>query len=155
MVISLILAFASGVTIVLSRMITAHLGAYVGTLRSALANYAIGFGGALLLFLLRGAVIRTVQTPASPTRIVDFSGGLLGVMTVLLCIILVPKLPSYVLTLLIFLGQLSSGITLDFLRLGSLPHGKIIGCILITIGLLVSSTRRKDRAEDDLVDGAG
>lgn len=114
MVISLILAFASGVTIVLSRMITAHLGAYVGTLRSALANYAIGFGGALLLFLLRGAVIRTVQTPASPTRIVDFSGGLLGVMTVLLCIILVPKLPSYVLTLLIFLGQLSSGITLDF-----------------------------------------
>lgn len=139
----LILAFISGVTTVLSRTLNAKLSESIGSKSSTLVNYIVGFSGALLFFLVTGAKINHPAQPLTVRDLPYFSGGLLGVIVVFLAILLVPRLPAYSMTLLLFLGQLFSGIAFDFFKTGTLSTGKLIGGILITIGLFISNPPKR------------
>ena len=53
--------------------------------------------------------------------------------------IIIPKIPIIYTSLLIFVGQLFTGILIDYLRIGFVSKGKIIGGILILLGLIYNS----------------
>jgi len=46
-----------------------------------------------------------------------------------------PRISSFYLTLFIFIGQLFMGIVIDYITLGKASTGKVIGGILVLIGL--------------------
>lgn len=144
MAINLILAFFSGVTILLSRMINSQLSGRIGMMYTLLANYVTGTVGAFLVYLIGGGRIPTLERPLTWQDAPAFLGGLLGVIVVGLSAFLVPRLPSYVLTLAIFLGQLFSGMAVDLIREGRTPIGKIAGFVLILAGLFVSFPPKRE-----------
>lgn len=138
MAVSLTLAFLSGFTILLSRTLNARLSSHIGMKHTILINYLAGTIGALIVFAIGGGRIPTFDRPLTLADAPSFLGGLAGIIVVGTSAFLVPRLPAYVLTLAIFLGQLFSGMAIDLLREGRTPIGKIVGFALILAGLLVS-----------------
>ena len=64
-----------------------------------------------------------------------YTGGLVGVAVVSLQVFLSSKVSSFYLTLLLFVGQLFTGIILDFILLGKISIWQVVGGILVIIGL--------------------
>lgn len=64
-----------------------------------------------------------------------FLGGLLGVIVVSISNLVTPKISSFYLTLIIFVGQLFTGIIFDYFSQGLISIGKIIGGLLVILGL--------------------
>ena len=147
MAISLILAFLSGLTILLARTINSQLRSRIGMKYTLLANYLTGTIGAFLVFLIGGGRIPTFDRPLSLRDAPEFLGGFFGILVVGLSAFLVPRLPAYILTLAIFLGQLFSGMIVDLVRDGRTPIGKIVGFLLIFSGLIVSFPPKRDSAD--------
>lgn len=147
MAISLILAFLSGLTILLARTINSQLRSRIGMKYTLLANYLTGTIGAFLVFLIGGGRIPTFDRPLSLRDAPAFLGGFFGILVVGLSAFLVPRLPAYILTLAIFLGQLFSGMIVDLVRDGRTPIGKIVGFVLIFSGLIVSFPPKRDSAD--------
>ena len=143
MAVSLTLAFLSGFTILLSRTLNARLSSHIGMKHTILINYLTGTIGALLIFAASGGRVPAFDRPLTLADAPSFLGGLAGIIVVGASAFLVPRLPAYVLTLTIFLGQLFSGMAVDLLREGRTPIGKIVGFVLILAGLLVSSPGKR------------
>jgi Uncharacterized protein conserved in bacteria len=64
-----------------------------------------------------------------------YLGGALGIIVVILSSVVTPKMSSFYITLIIFIGQLFSGIIIDCLSLKTIPFPKIIGGLLVVLGL--------------------
>ncbi len=129
----ILLALASGVTVVLSRIVNSHLAQQIGELQGSFVNHLAGMPFCLLLT----AVIPESPEP-SQYHLWAWGGGILGVMIVLLFNLTVPRLPACRLTLLTFCGQLFSGILLDVLLNGTLNRRELAAGLLISAGVALS-----------------
>lgn len=145
MALSLLLALLTGFTIILSRTVNSHLNGKVPMKIVLLANYLTGTIGALLVFLTIGLNEPRADRALTWADLPSFSGGLMGIVVVGIGAYLVPKLPAYALTLVIFLGQLCCGIVVDLMRTGSTSGGKIVGFVLILAGLWLSIPPKSER----------
>jgi len=66
---------------------------------------------------------------------IAYLGGLMGIMVVGISSYLTPKISVFYLTLFLFVGQLFVGVFLDYIALGQLSIGKVIGGLLVVTGL--------------------
>lgn len=135
--IAVILAFGAGVTIVLSRSVNGLLASKVGAHTSTFFNYLTGTIGSLILVIL---AFLLGQQPAILWK--DFQpmmliGGIIGVLNIMILNIVVLKITAVKLTLLAFIGQLSSAILIDYLFFDIFSITKLLGCIIVTAGLLL------------------
>jgi len=137
MVIAVIGVLFSGVTIVLARMLSARLAQNSGAPYSALMNYITGLTGSLIAFFLTGAVVKTAF-PAQGGSITMYLGGVLGLVSVIMLNRITHRLPATQMTLLIFVGQLFSGLFLDYFATHKFSTGTLIGGLLVLAGLAVN-----------------
>jgi transporter family-2 protein len=64
--------------------------------------------------------------------------------------IVIPKIPTIYSTLLIFIGQIFTGIIIDYFRAGFVSKGKVIGGVLILVGILYNSNvDKKELVKND------
>lgn len=137
MIISLMFAFMAGVTIVVSRSFNAFLANRIGATQSSFFNYFTGLI-ASLLFLI--AISFTAHTaPFSFLDISDYwmlTGGIIGVLNIIILNIIVNKIAPLRLTLFIFIAQLISGMVFDICLYQQFSFQKFIGCVIVIIGLL-------------------
>ena len=137
MVIAVISVLFSGITIVLARMLNARLAQQCGTPYSTLMNYVTGLIGSLIVFFVAGATI-TAAFPVPGGSILMYLGGVLGLVSVYTLNHITHKLPATQLTLLIFVGQLFSGLLLDYFATRKFSPGTMIGGLLVLAGLIVN-----------------
>ena len=134
-----ILAVLCGCITILSMIVNSHLSKKIGVFQGTFINYIVG----LLTTILLVAIVKNSLDLSfhSFTKIPlwAFLGGLLGVMVVASSNVIIPKIPTIYTTLLIFIGQLFTGILIDYFRLGFVSKGKIIGGLLILLGLIYNS----------------
>lgn len=138
-------SLAAGVAVVLSRTVNARLSEHIGALEGSLINHLVGLPFCLLLAHL-------VPEVAIPGRFTlwPWLGGVLGIATVALCNITVPKIPAYRLTLLSFCGQLFCGIIFDLLSGNALNEREFVAGLLVGAGIVASqfSVIRKRKKEE-------
>lgn len=77
-----------------------------------------------------------------------YLGGLTGVLVVVLSSYITPKISSFYLTLLIFIGQLFIGIIIDYFTLNKFSIGEIAGGFLVLIGLTYNLLLDKNKKTD-------
>lgn len=150
----ILLGILSGATIVVGRMCNAELGARIGNYKGTFYNYITGlFGSALLLFVVGG--IKPLGI-AQPVNIAMYLGGLVGVVNMIISNTIIPKMSAYVMTLLVFISQLASGIVIDTLMGSSVSIGKVAGGALVLLGLLYNQNvdRKKAKQSPDTRDAA-
>ena len=128
-----LVSLGSGITVVLSRMVNAHLSAHIGALQGSLVNHFVGLPFCLFLALA------IPETPvAGPVKPWIWCGGMLGVITVVICNVVVPKIPAYRMTLFSFCGQLFCGILLDLVNGNSVNRREFYAGLLVAAGIAVS-----------------
>ncbi len=147
MAIMILVAFAAGVTIVVSRMINAKLAEHVGAHMSTLMNFVMGVIGATIFALIMKANIPNTVT-FSLEQLPLYLGGVLGVAMVFIANVITKKIPAYHLTLLMFSTQLFTGIILDYLVYEIFSAGKVVGGIFVVLGLLVSMKEDKIASQE-------
>ena len=129
----ILLSILTGVIIVLSRILNTKLSYEIGLIESSYFNYLTAAVTSIVLFLVIGEQFNISSFKNVP--IYGYLGGILGVMIVILNSVVSPKLSAFYVTLLIFIGQLFTGIAIDWIISGIVPLNKILGGIIVVIGL--------------------
>jgi len=70
-------------------------------------------------------------------------------MVVIISNIIIPKIPTIYSTLLIFIGQLFTGIVLDYLTGMEISKGKVVGGLLILAGMAYNSMIDRKELEEN------
>ena len=125
------LSILTGVIIVVSRILNTKLSEKIGLLESSYFNYLTGAVTSIILFVGESFNLSSLKT----VPFYGYLGGILGVSIVILNSVVTPKLSAFYVTLLIFIGQLFTGIVIDWIVSGHLPINKLIGGIIVVCGL--------------------
>lgn len=135
----ILIGILAGVSIVISRITNAALSDRIGLYQSTCYNYITGLSLSLLVLLILNEPwpVSEGQAIFSGVNIFAYFGGLLGLATIVLSNITVPKLPAFTLSLLIFISQLFTGILLDYFLYDTMSIGKLVGGVFLAAGLLV------------------
>ncbi len=126
--------FAGGL-VILCISINGRLANQVGLIQAGITNYLVGLICSIFYFI----IINNGSSPIlySSIPFYYFLGGVVGSVIMLLNSIIINNLSAVYVTVLVFIGQLSIGVFIDYLREGDLPVGKVIGGMLILSGLIV------------------
>jgi len=129
-----LIALISGGTVAVSILLNARLGALKGLYKGVFVNYMMGSLLAIpLAVIINGFTIPDIAF--NWALIISLSGGMIGYVVVLLNSHLTPKIGILYVTILLFIGQIGTGIIIDGIRDGHFSAGKIFGSILIITGL--------------------
>ena len=128
-------AILCGVTNVLSRSVNFVLSDKIGMYQSTFFNYVFGLAGSILILLISGETFKLFSASSYNAPWYIYAGGLLGVAVVTLLSFLSAKVSSFYLTLLLFVGQLFTGIIIDGLSTGKISIYQVVGGLLVVIGL--------------------
>lgn len=131
-----ICAILMGVCIVLSRIYNFKLSTQIGIMGSTFFNYLVGLIFSTIFLLISHEKIITNVTLFKSIPWWAYLGGLVGIFVVAMQSYSSKKLSAFYLTIFIFIGQLSIGMLIDYITKHELSIGKIIGCILVIIGMI-------------------
>ena len=135
----IILAIICGCITIISMVVNSHLAKKIGVFQGTLINYIVGLAGSILLMTIVKDSVDLSLISYSKIPLWAILGGVLGVIVVSSSNIVIPKIPTIYTTLLIFIGQLFTGIIIDYFREGFISKGKIIGGLLILLGIIYNS----------------
>ena len=135
MLMIVIAAIVAGASIVLGRNINSMLANKIGLLEGTFFNYVVGLFFSFIFLLLSNDYLKLSTNLLKSVPIWAFLGGCLGVIVVSISNLVTPKISAFYLTLIIFVGQLFTGIIIDYFSQGLISLGKIIGGLLVFLGL--------------------
>lgn len=141
-----LLALISGATVATSILLNARLAAVKGLYKGVFVNYMMG----VLISVPLAIVINGFKLPVFDfdlALLVALSGGAIGYVVVMLNSHITPKIGILYVTILLFVGQLGTGIVIDAIREGSVSVGKTAGGLLIIAGLAYLLILEKDKRQ--------
>ncbi len=130
-----LLALLSGGTVTTSILLNARLGAVKGLYKGVFVNYMTGMVVSLPIALIISG-LNFPQIEVNGMLMLALSGGIIGFVCVILSSHITPKIGILYITILLFIGQLGTGVVIDIIREGSFSIGKIIGGVVIVSGLV-------------------
>ena len=128
-------AIAAGVSIVVARIINSNLANKIGIFEGTFLNYVIGLFFSIIFFFFSSDTFNLSSKILGTIPFWTFLGGLVGVIVVAASNLVTPKISAFYLTLIIFVGQLFTGMVIDYFNLNLISKGKIIGGLLVVAGL--------------------
>ena len=131
-------SLGAGVSVVLSRTVNARLAEQTGPLRGSLINHLVGLPITVALALGSICLAGGAHIGSGAGRPWIYLGGVLGVAVVLLSNLTVPRVPAFRLTLLLFIGQIFTGVLLDLLLGNSFSDATFRGGLVIAAGVIVN-----------------
>lgn len=132
----IIIAFLTGGLVILSMIVNSNLAKRVGTFQGTFINYTVGILFTAIILLFNKSSLNISIDSLASIPFWAYLGGAIGVMVVAMSNIIIPKIPTIYSTLLIFMGQLFTGIVIDSMAGSLVSKGKIIGGLLIVAGLV-------------------
>lgn len=131
----LCIAILAGCSIVIARVINANLATKIGIFQGTFYNFITGLAFSFLFLVFSNEAFNMSHKALQSVPVFAYLGGLLGVIVIGLSNYIIPKISSFYLTLLIFIGQLSTGIIIDFFYTHEISIGKVVGCLFVFMGL--------------------
>ncbi|HBE77200.1 MAG TPA: hypothetical protein DDW65_05390, partial [Firmicutes bacterium] len=132
-----VLSLLTGVSIVISRSINARLSEKTSAIGSTWYNYVIGLLVACMVFLIAGRTGLSMPTKIS-WNLWIYGGGVIGFFVVMLSNIATPKISAFQMTLILFGGQIFTGLVLDALLSQGFSQRNLIGGIFVMLGLYIN-----------------
>ncbi|NLI53289.1 MAG: DMT family transporter [Clostridiales bacterium] len=130
--------FGSGMSLVVSRSYNARLADNTSVYISTFFNYVFGLLTAIPVFLFFGVKEPILLGFTLAPHWWTYLGGAIGVITVWLSNVVVVKIPQLYVTLLMFVGQVFTGVLLDALLDGAFSMANIAGGALVALGLALN-----------------
>lgn len=130
-----LIAVLAGISIVVARIFNAKLAEEIGLFQSTGVNYITGFGFSLLILFVSREYLHWSEININQIPGWAYLGGAVSILVVLLSSYVTPKISAFYQTLFVFMGQIVIGVLIDYIISHQLSLGKIIGGILVLIGL--------------------
>ncbi len=148
----ILIPIIAGASIVISRCINANLAKKIGLFPGTFFNFLTGLIFSLIFLMVTGETKSFLTADFSSLPLWAYFGGIVGVLVVFLSNYITPRISAFYLTLLMFVAQLFTGIAIDYFISGIISPGKLIGGLLVLIGLsynlvLDSPGRFKNQSE--------
>ena len=134
---AVVCSIITGVSLVFQRVFNGKVSECTSVYAGSLLNYLTATPLTIIIFVLFGLNEPIITNFTLPTNIFPYLGGVIGASTVLMSNICVSKVPSYSLSVLIFIGQVFTGVIIDSMLLGQITVANIIGGTIVSIGLIV------------------
>ncbi len=148
----ILVAILSGITNVISRSVNFVLSERIGVYQSTFFNYIFGLAGSFILLTISGEAFKLFTASSYSSPWIVYTGGLVGVAVVSLQVFLSSKVSSFYLTLLLFVGQLFTGIIIDYFSTVKISIYQVIGGILVVVGLgynlYIDKSKEKETVSD-------
>jgi len=135
----LALAFIAGAMVMLAGVLNAQLASRIGLFRGTSVNYIMGLLTLVIISLLLKSGVDNYRTIGEINPVFLLGGGFLGVIATTGMNFVLPKIPTVYSSLLIFSGQVAAGLIIDFFLFGVFSTAKVIGAVLILMGLAAKS----------------
>ena len=129
------IAALSGVSTVISRIINANLSTKIGMYQSTFYNFLTGLLFSILTLLFSKESFSDCLPILTAIPITAYLGGLVGVASISMSNLIAPKISAFYMAILVFVGQLFVGIVIDYFTLGEFSIAKVIGGLIVVIGL--------------------
>ncbi len=136
-VLAMCLSFSIGGALVLQRVFNSKLAEKTNTTTSTAYTYIVGLVGSLITLILLGQSEPMMINFTMPTNPIFYLGGAIGTITVVLSMMCVGKIASYNLSILMFIGQLFTGLIIDAVIAGEIIMINLVGGLIITFGLII------------------
>lgn len=133
-----IAVFSSGINLVISRSFNARLANETSVYTSTFFNYVLGLAAAIPVFLLLSRGEPALSGFSLSPNWWIYLGGAIGVATVWMSNVVVVKIPALYITLLLFVGQVFTGVALDTLLDGAFSLHNLIGGLFVAVGLTLN-----------------
>ncbi len=146
------IAFFGGVTIVVSRILNSKLGQEMGSLPGVFFNFLSGLiVSFILLFVFDFKEVQNIDfTKFTGFPWYYYLGGLFGLAVTFLSNLYVPKLSAFYFSLFMFTGNVVSSMVLDYFIKDDLSIGKVVGCLLVIFGLVLSLLADREKIPDEV-----
>ena len=131
----ILLSILAGISIVLGRVINSNLASRIGIFQGTFFNYVVGLLFSAIFLIFSSEAFDISRTTLYSIPFWAYLGGLSGVLVITLSNYTAPRMSAFYLTLLVFIGQLFAGIVIDYFTLNKLSIGKVIGGLLVLMGL--------------------
>ena len=131
----ILLSILAGISIVLGRVINSNLASRIGIFQGTFFNYVVGLLFSAIFLIFSSEAFDISRTTLYSIPFWAYLGGLSGVLVITLSNYTAPRMSAFYLTLLVFIGQLFAGIVIDYITLNKLSIGKVIGGLLVLMGL--------------------
>lgn len=135
MIFACCLSLVTGGASIISKMINFQATRKLGTWNGSLVNYVV----ASILSLFMVFITRQLGSDLSSLSAIPpltFWGGTFGIIAFLLTMITLPKMKVIHSTTLLLVGQLLAGICFDFMIFQNLSPLKLLGIVLISVGII-------------------
>jgi transporter family-2 protein len=140
----IVFAAFAGVLVGVSRQVNGRLSLSTSPLMSSFWNHIIGFIILTVTGLVAGDIFGGLIPPgAADAPLLDYVGGIIGVIFVAVGSWLIPRIGATNTALLLIGGQMVSSVALDFLR-GASPTlwASALGVVLILAGMMLTQRRK-------------
>jgi len=134
-IIAVLLSFGAGISIVVSRTLNAKLADATSVRVGTFYNYLVGLVISIPVLLILGGGEASITEFAFVPRWYIYLGGVLGVCIVLMSNIVVTRVSAFYLTLLIFVGQILTGVIIDSLLAHEISYRIVLGGGFVAAGL--------------------
>ena len=133
-------AILAGAMVVLSMVMNSQLARGVGIFQGVFINFAAGLLTSLpVYFVCSFYELEALGAMSYAAPWYAFLGAFYAIAIVAACNVVIPKIPVVYSAVLIFLGQIVTGLVLDALTAGFFDPYKAIGALLITVGLFLNT----------------
>lgn len=137
---AIVASLLAGVGLVVSRMISSTLAEHSGAVASSLINHIVGLPLAIILMFIMGkAELAALPVSLSSTPVWSYIGGFAGLMIIVITNVVLPRVSSFQVSLLLFVGQVFSGAAIDLLLGAGFSARTFYGGVLIALGILAGS----------------
>ncbi len=147
----IIISIIAGAITVVANTLNSGLGKEIGKFQGVLVNFTAGLLVSIFYLILNFNTISGFYL-IKTMPIYFLFGGFFGIGIVVLNNLIMPKIPVIYVSLLIFIGQIITGIIMDKVLTDSLSIGKIVGILLITLGLYINILIDKKETENSEVE---
>ena len=134
----ILLALLAGALVIVSISLNGNLAAKVGLIQSSITNYLVGLICSIIFyFILNRFVFDFPVNELGEFPFYYMLGGSVGSVIICFNNLLINKISAVYVTVIVFLGQMTMGILIDYVKLNIFSKGKVIGGVLILTGLIV------------------
>lgn len=143
------LSFLTGVLIVISMILNGELSKRIGNINSVVINYLTATLASIIFYSITLNFISNTPTIAN-TSLVYFLGGVIGLLTTYIFNVIVHKIPTVYTVILRFIGQMLTSAIIDYLYFNIFSIGKVIGCVLFLIGIILNAKSDENYKQNQL-----
>ncbi|WP_195989508.1 DMT family transporter [Clostridium sp. D53t1_180928_C8] len=142
-------SFLTGVLLVINMMLNVILAKKIGIINGVFINYLTATISSFdLCFIMLNSI--SSYSYISNIPLIYFLGGGIGVLTTYLFNVIAHKVSPVHTVILRFIGQMFTSAIIDYVFLNIFSVGKILGCLLFLIGIILNAKSDENYKEKQL-----